>query len=257
MPLRLTILRFNSLGSTNSEAARQAAGGAPEGLCVVAREQTAGRGRKLRVWVSPADAGLYFSIVLRPRLEMKEWPMLTLMAAVAVADALREACDLEVDIKWPNDIHAGGRKLCGILAETVETPPQQGRACIIGIGINLTARAFPPELSEVATSIEKLTGSRPDVEVLLSALLRAIEHRYTRWQSVGGGEESRREWSRRSSYAEGKHVRVALGEEFFEGMTRGLASDGALRVETNDGKIRVVRAGDVTALRPVEGINEN
>ncbi|MBA3716594.1 MAG: biotin--[acetyl-CoA-carboxylase] ligase [Pyrinomonadaceae bacterium] len=256
MPLRLTILRFDSLASTNTEAARQAAGGAPEGLCVVAREQTAGRGRQQRVWVSPADAGLYFSIVLRPRLEMKEWPLLTLMAAIAVADALREACGLEVDIKWPNDIHAGGRKLCGILAETVENPPR-GRACIIGIGINLTARAFPPELSEVATSIEKLTGSKPDVEALLGALLRAIERRYARWQAAGGGAESRREWSRRSSYAEGKRVRVALGEEFFEGTTRGLAGDGALRVETNDGKIRIVRAGDVTALRPVEGMNGN
>src|SRR6201986_1895685 len=121
-----TILRFDSLPSTNTEAARQASLGAREGLCVVAREQTAGRGRRERAWVSPKDAGLYFSVVLRPRLDAREWPLVTLAAGLAVRDALFEACALETDIKWPNDLLARGRKLCGILAETVETP--RGRA---------------------------------------------------------------------------------------------------------------------------------
>src|SRR5918911_2070958 len=97
-----TILRFESLPSTNTEAARQAAIGAAEGLCVVAREQTAGRGRQRRAWVSPKDAGLYFSIVLRPRMEARAWPLITLAAALAVADALSEAFGLKADIKWPN-----------------------------------------------------------------------------------------------------------------------------------------------------------
>ena len=115
-----TILRFDSLPSTNTEAARQAALGAPEGLCVLAREQTAGRGRRERNWVSPKDVGLYLSVVLRPSLEARAWPLITLAAALAVRDALEEACGLEADIKWPNDLLAGGRKLCGILAETAE-----------------------------------------------------------------------------------------------------------------------------------------
>src|SRR5215212_5976700 len=103
--LRPLILRFDSLPSTNTEAARQAAQGAPEGLCVVAREQTRGRGRAGRDWISPIDAGLYFSIVLRPvGLPAQAWPLLTLMAALAVRDALFEACGIEPDIKWPNDI---------------------------------------------------------------------------------------------------------------------------------------------------------
>src|SRR5436309_13190204 len=103
--LRPVILRFDSLPSTNTEAARQAAQGAPEGLCVVAREQTRGRGRQERIWISPADAGLYFSIVLRPdKLAPQSWPLLTLMSALAVRDALLEACKLQTDIKWPNDI---------------------------------------------------------------------------------------------------------------------------------------------------------
>src|SRR5919112_1524101 len=116
-PFTPTILRFDSLPSTNTEAARQASLGAREGLCVVAREQTAGRGRRQRAWASPKDAGLYFSVVLRPALDAADWPLLTLAAALAARDALGDACALDADIKWPNDLLAGGRKLCGILAE--------------------------------------------------------------------------------------------------------------------------------------------
>src|SRR5918997_6345540 len=176
MPLCLNILRFDSLPSTNTEAARQAARGVSEGLCVVAREQTEGRGRQQRRWSSPADAGLYFSIVLRPQLEVRAWPLLSLMAALAVADALSDVCGLSTDIKWPNDIYAAGRKLCGILAETVET--SAGIACILGIGINLKTTAYPDSLRDLATSVEALTGSAPDVERLLQALTRAISSRY-------------------------------------------------------------------------------
>ena len=246
--LRPVVLRFDSLPSTNTEAARQAALGADEGLCVVAREQTRGRGRLGRVWASPPDAGLYFSVVLRPALDARASPLLTLAASVAAADSLRAACGVEVDIKWPNDLLAGGRKLCGILAETVETP--RGRACVLGIGINLTARAFPPELAGAATSVESVTGAKPDAEELLRELVRALGERYARLQSEGGVEETLKAWSSRSSYAEGRGVRVTADDAIIEGVTRGLETDGALRVETPAGEIRIVRAGDVAALRP-------
>lgn len=243
-----TILRFDSLPSTNTEAARQAAHGAPEGLCVVAREQTKGRGRAGRIWVSPSDAGLYFSIVLRPlSLEARAWPLLTLMAALAVRDALLEAHELEADIKWPNDILVDERKLCGILAETVEA--ETGRAVIIGIGINLNDDAFSPELKTNATSISSLTGGAPDSERLLQALIRALERRYKILQAANGAEETISEWSQHSSYAQGRRVRVQLDTENFDGLTCGLEPDGALRVETLTGEIRIVRAGDVTSLR--------
>ena len=104
--LAAQILRFDSLPSTNLEAARRAGEGASEGLCVVASEQTAGRGRLERQWVSPKGAGLYFSIILRPGFEQSAWPLLTLMAAVAVHDALLDSCALQTDIKWPNDLLA-------------------------------------------------------------------------------------------------------------------------------------------------------
>src|SRR5919107_2486598 len=128
------ILRFESLPSTNTEAARLASEGAEEGLAVVADEQTAGRGRLQRAWSSPKGAGLYFSILLRPTIPQNYWPLITFMAAIAVGDALREAAGVETDIKWPNDLLSGERKICGILAEGIETP--NGRAVIVGIGTN-------------------------------------------------------------------------------------------------------------------------
>lgn len=249
--LRPVILRFDSLPSTNTEALRQARLGAPEGLCVVAREQTRGRGRQERVWISPPDAGLYFSIVLRPTgLNARTWPLLTLMAAISVRDALLEACELETDIKWPNDILAGERKLCGILAETTETEAE--RAVVIGIGINLNDEAFPPELRMAATSVSSLTGKPPDAEQLMQSLIRALGARYQTLQAADGAALIIEEWSRRSSYAHNRRVRAALAAETFEGWTRGLEPDGALRVETDEGEIRTVRAGDVTSVRVID-----
>jgi BirA family biotin operon repressor/biotin-[acetyl-CoA-carboxylase] ligase len=248
-PFQPTILRFDSLPSTNTEAARQASAGAPEGLCVVAREQTAGRGRREREWVSPKDAGLYFSIVMRPRLEASSWSLVTFAVALAARDALREACGLETDIKWPNDLLAGGRKLCGILAETCETA--RGRACVVGVGINLSDAAFPPEIAARATSVEAESGAKPDREALLAALTRHLARRYESLQEPGGEAETLRAWAAGSTYAAGKRVRVALGDKSIEGTTRGLEADGALRVEIGSGEIEIVRAGDVTAVRTI------
>ena len=247
MPFQPTILRFDSIDSTNLEAIRQAKVGAREGLCIIAREQTLGRGRLDRTWQSPPDAGLYFSIVLRPELEINAWPLLTLMSALAVSDALMKACGLRADIKWPNDLCFDDRKLCGILAETVETVI--GPAAIVGIGINLKADSLPQTVSDLATSVESATGARPDSTRVLEELLKAIGERYDLLQSPQGREHTIREWCANSSYAMGRRVRVALGNDTFDGTTRGLEGDGALRVETQDGRIRIVRAGDVTALR--------
>ncbi|MGI8734110.1 MAG: biotin--[acetyl-CoA-carboxylase] ligase [Pyrinomonadaceae bacterium] len=241
------ILRFDSLPSTNLEAARRAAEGASEGLCIVAREQTAGRGRLERQWISPKGAGIYFSILLTPQLDPKAWPLITLMASLAVHETLLEACALQTDIKWPNDILHNEKKLCGILAETVETPT--GRAVVVGIGINLTSAAFPRELQEIVTSVESAAGKAPNLELVLQRFVTALESRYQQIQTPGGTAQIIAEWSSRSSYANGKQIRVSNGSHTLEGTTRGLQSDGALRIETETGEIKVVRAGDVTAVR--------
>jgi|SRR5215831_4978439 len=247
MPLQPTLLRFESIDSTNLEAIRQAKNGAPEGLCIVAREQTAGRGRLERRWHSHRDAGVYFSIVLRPGFETSSWPLLTLMAALAVVDALLKSCGICADIKWPNDIYVNERKLCGILAETTETP--SGPAAVIGIGINLTNDSLPAEVLRTATAIEDVTGQTADRETVLTELIKAITERYEAVQTAGGREHTIREWCAHSTYAFDRQVRISFNSDSFVGITRGLDGDGALRVETVDGKLRVVRAGDVTALR--------
>src|SRR5262249_15045992 len=163
------VLRFESLPSTNTELSRLASEGAEEGVSVVADEQTAGRGRLQRAWSSPKGAGLYFSILLRPKIATNYWPLITMMAAVAVYCLLGEASRLQGDIKAPNDLLSGERKIRGILAEATDTP--SGRAVIVGIGINLTQNAYPAELANVATSVWGATGRPADREALLAGLL--------------------------------------------------------------------------------------
>ena len=238
------ILRFDSLPSTNLEAATRAIEGADEGLCIVAGEQTAGRGRLGRQWISPPGAGIFFSVVLRPEFDQTVWPLITLLASIAVQETLLEACELQTDIKWPNDILHDEKKLCGILAETVET--NRGRAVIVGIGINLTKAALPRELESVATSVEAATKRAPDMELVIETLRRCFMTRYRDMKSPTGSSGVVRDWSQRSSYASGKRITVSESDDKFAGTTRGIEPDGALRVETETGEIRIVRAGDVS-----------
>jgi BirA family transcriptional regulator, biotin operon repressor / biotin---[acetyl-CoA-carboxylase] ligase len=241
--LKLKILRFESLPSTNTEVARQASEGAAEGLAIIADEQTAGRGRLQRAWSSPKGAGLYFSILLRPVIAVERWPLITFMAALAVGDALSEACGVTTDIKWPNDLLSGERKICGILAEAVETP--SGRAVVLGMGINLTADAYPAEIAAVATSVTEASGQAAERESVLAALVHALSRWYSLLHEPDGPEKIVAAWSSRSSYASGKAVQVANGDEVWQGITCGVESDGALRLKTADG-IKIVRAGDVS-----------
>jgi BirA family biotin operon repressor/biotin-[acetyl-CoA-carboxylase] ligase len=245
--LKPKVLRFESLPSTNTELSRLASEGAEEGVSVVADEQTAGRGRLQRAWSSPKDAGLYFSILLKPKIAVNYWPLITMMAAVAVYDALGEACRLQADIKWPNDLLSGERKICGILAEAIETPA--GRAVIVGIGINLTENAYPAELANVATSVSELTGRSADREAILAGLLRWLTHWYALLNESAGPESIVNAWSNRSSYAFGRMVQVSNGDDVWQGTTCGIERDGALRLRTEDGEIKLVRAGDVYSVR--------
>jgi BirA family biotin operon repressor/biotin-[acetyl-CoA-carboxylase] ligase len=247
--MKFTVLRFDSIGSTNTEALKQAKLGAGEGLCVVARRQTAGRGRHGRVWISEPDAGLYLSLVLRPKIENRFLPLITLTAAIAVHDTLAELCGLKPDIKWANDIHVNDKKICGILAEMVET--NGNLAIALGIGINLKSSNFPPELKEIATSIEAETNRIPDAETLLQTLTRLFAEYYRFLNAENGAEKIRSEWAKRSSYFAGKSVVVNLENETIYGTTRGLEENGALRVETDSGEIIMIQAGDVERLRKI------
>jgi BirA family biotin operon repressor/biotin-[acetyl-CoA-carboxylase] ligase len=151
---------------------------------------------------------------------------------------------VQTDIKWPNDLLSGERKICGILAESIDTPP--GRAVILGIGINLTENAYPPELANVATSVSEATGYAPDREQILAALLDALSRWYLRLEEPGLIIDA---WSNRSSYAIGKLVQVSNGDDVWQGTTCGIEPDGALRLRTSRGEIKLVRAGDVYSVR--------
>jgi BirA family transcriptional regulator, biotin operon repressor / biotin---[acetyl-CoA-carboxylase] ligase len=245
--LKPRVLRFESLPSTNTELARLASEGADEGTSIVADEQTAGRGRLHRPWSSPKGAGLYFSMLLRPAIPQDCWPLITFAAALAVADALYEASGLQTDIKWPNDLLSGERKICGILAEAIDTPA--GRAVIVGIGVNLTQHAFPAELVGIATSVSEATGRAAEREMILDALLPALSRWYSLLHEPGGREKIVAAWSSRSSYANGKLVQVNNGDEVWQGITSGIEPDGALRLKMPSGQIKFVRAGDVLSVR--------
>jgi len=241
------IIKFESIGSTNTEAMNQAKHGADEGLCIVAREQSAGRGRYGRVWVSEKDAGLYFSLVLRPQLAPRFLPLITLAAAVAVHDALESAFGLNCDIKWVNDLHVGDKKISGILAETTET--DSGLAVIVGIGINLKASNFPPEVADTATSVETETGNVPSLDQFLPSLTSSLGISCDLLYGADGPQKTCEAWTARSSYASGKEVRVvSLGEEI-RGITDGIEENGALRLRTSDGSIKIINAGEVEQLR--------
>lgn len=250
--MNVNILRFDTIGSTNDEALRQAKAGAGEGLCIVARQQTAGRGRNGRTWVSPPDAGLYFSVVLRPRLDAKSLPLITLMAGIAVHDTLHEL-GLTPDIKWVNDVLVGEKKISGILAEAAETAA--GLVVIVGIGINVTPANFPDEIAETSTSIAIETTRTVTISELEHSLVCFLEYFYRILSDGDGPAQIRDEWRRRSSYFSGKSVRVVLDNGSFSGVTEGMETTGALRVRADDGQLKIVNAGDVQRLR--SNIDEN
>jgi BirA family biotin operon repressor/biotin-[acetyl-CoA-carboxylase] ligase len=245
--LKPKILRLESVTSTNTELARLAAEGAAEGLSIVADEQTAGRGRLRRAWSSPKGAGLYFSILLRPGIPPDRWSLITFMAALAVGDALQEAAAVQTDIKWPNDLLSSERKICGILAEAIDTPA--GRAVVLGIGINLTNDAFPSELANVATSVSAAVGRSVERETIMAALSKALSRWYALLHEPDGCEKIVAGWSSRSSYADGREVEVSNGDEIWRGTTCGVEHDGALRLKTDAGEVKLIRAGDVSRVR--------
>lgn len=234
-----------STTSTNADVAEFASAGAPEGTCVVAEEQTAGRGRHERVWVSPSHAGLWMSVLIRPAdVPRVRWGWLPLLAGLAVRDAIRAMRMVPVGLKWPNDLvvqhaacggSAGTAKLGGLLSEVVEPD-----GVVIGIGVNvsLTGAELPtPE----ATSLF-LEGGDTDRDALLAGILIALQQRLAQWRA---GDERLADDYRDACVTIGRLVDVVLGpENRLNGVVIGIDPDGHLLVDS-DGSTRTVTAGDV------------
>lgn len=242
-----------SVESTNTALADAARDGAPHASVLVAEEQTAGKGRLGRTWTAPARSGLFTSILVRPATPAASWTWLPLLAGLAVRDAVRTACDLEIGLKWPNDVvvrggELSGRKLGGILCETV---PEHA-AIVVGIGLNVSLR--PAELpTPQAASLAQLTEGPTDRDTLLRALLRAFGERYARWAAAGGdaGKAGLADAYAQACTSIGLEVRAELpGGREVTGRATGVGASGALLVSTADQGEVGVGAGDVVHLRP-------
>ena len=223
-----------SLPSTMDAAAALAQAGAAHGVVVAAEQQTAGRGRRGTTWESPPGAGLYFSVIVRPASTLS---LLTLAAGVGVRDGVAAATGLAPDLKWPNDLLVGRRKLAGILAEG-HAIGHADQAVIIGVGLNVQPASYPPEVSLRATSLEGELGRPVDREALLAAVLLGLRDRLAALEQSAG--DILQAWREASPSAIGTRVEWDGGR----GVTAGIADDGALLVRTSAGSERVI-AGEI------------
>jgi BirA family transcriptional regulator, biotin operon repressor / biotin---[acetyl-CoA-carboxylase] ligase len=248
---------YPCITSTNDVAARLADAGAVEGTWVVADEQTAGRGRRGRKWASPPGAGLYLSVIFRPQSaavrDDRTTPLLTLMAGVAAAQGVRAATGLAPGLKWPNDLvieppgersgFSRFRKLAGILAEAAATGGEL-QSVVIGIGINLTGAAYPPDVEARATSIEGELGRPVERAAVLVEVLAALAS-WRRALIDGGQRELLDTWRALAPSSRGRRVRwMAAPDRSIAGITQGIDDTGALLVKTDGGVERII-AGDV------------
>lgn len=234
-------------GSTMDVAATAALEGAPEGWLVVAGTQTAGRGRRGHTWASPEGAGLYASLILRPRTTRHVGEtaapasLLTLAAGVAVADGIETATGLSPTLKWPNDVFCG-RKVAGVLAEAHGIGAGT-QAVVLGLGINIRDGALPPGLRDIATSLEAAAGRTIDPGQILSEVLSALAEQYAAI-SDGRAAGMLAAWRRRAAPCFGRAVEWDEAGERRHGEASDVSEDGALLVRTSSGTARVV-AGEV------------
>ena len=233
--------------STNTAAQQAAAEGAPEGSVYLAEEQTAGRGRGTNSWDSQRSAGIYGSVILRPALPPSEILVLTLATALAVHAAVREidsGLSSSIDLKWPNDILIGGKKVCGILTE-MNSEPMRVRYIVAGIGINVNQTGFPPELETLATSLRLASGSEWSRVELTAALLKSLHREYSQLISQADARASiLRRFAEHSSWVQGKEVRIEETFSPLHGITAGLDQRGFLLLQTASG-MQTVLSGTV------------
>ncbi len=239
------IFTFETLASTNDDLMERARAGAAEGVVVVADKQTKGRGRFDRSWSSPSGCNLYFSILLRPRLFPAALPQITLTAAVSLCETLRAATNLEVQIKWPNDLWIGRRKICGILTE-MTTRGETVEAVVLGIGLNVNMEdpIIPEALQGIATSLSCEAGRRFDRARLLQKLLVSLDRDYRLFLREGF-EPFRKRFAERS-LTRGRDVTTSVsGREVF-GRTVGVSRNGGLLIREKDGRVLELHSGEVS-----------
>lgn len=238
------IYAYETTSSTMDVAHRLAAAGEPEGSVVVAEGQGKGRGRLGRAWISPQGKGIYASILLRPRVPLSQVPLITLMAAVAVARAVGSAAPLKPQIKWPNDLLVNGKKVAGILTE-MNAELNRVNYVILGIGCNVnTPKSLLPAR---ATSLAQELGTRVSRLEVARGFLLEMDRLYDRCLRQGFGEVLE-EWRGLAGFL-GRRIRVAVYDRVVDGQAVDVDQSGALLVRTDTGLVEAVSAGDVLVVR--------
>ena len=236
---------FEQTTSTNDVIEKLARDGVKEGVVVFAESQTRGRGRLGRKWISPARKGLWFSILLRPDLRPQETTQLTVASATALRRAIQSETGLKPEIKWPNDILIGGKKVAGILTE-LSAELDKIRCVVLGIGIdvNLDAGELPAELKKTATSLKIETGEAVSRAELAAAILRELDEDYSR-VCAGKFQKIADEWEDHCATI-GRNVTVQIGDRKIRGRAESLGEDGALLLRTEHGHLERITGGNVT-----------
>ena len=240
------IYSYRKVGSTNLLGFRLAETGAEEGTLVVADEQTKGKGRMGRSWYSPPRLGLWMSLILRPDIPPFKAPGLSICAGLALAQTIKEMTGIEAKIKWPNDCLIDGKKVGGILLE-LSAELDRINFVIVGIGVNVnhSAKDFPKNLSQTATSMKIKLGKDISRLALLTSFLKKFERIYLDFKK--NGLSPQKEMIKSFSSLLGKKVTVKFGKERIEGMAENIDENGSLVIKTKKGE-KVVRAGEVTVL---------
>ena len=241
--MNVNVVHYKEVDSTNAEARRLSVEGAESGLVVTAKKQTAGKGRRGRSWESPADENLYLSILLRPSLEPEKAPMLTLVMAYSVAKALQKE-DIQVLIKWPNDLVLSGKKVCGILTE-MNLSGAQVEDVIVGVGLNVNTMKFPDELEDKATSLRKETLRELECGELLQLILKEFDKQYQRFLENQDLEFLQEDYNA-MLINRGREVMVLEPGKEYLAKALGINKLGELLVRKEDGSTEAVFAGEVS-----------
>lgn len=235
---------FEEVDSTNTKAKRLAEEGIPHGTLVVADHQTAGKGRRGRLWISPKGKNVFMSLILRPDLLPSSASMMTLVAALAVRDGMEAATGLKGLIKWPNDLVVSGKKICGILTE-MSAELEGIHYVIVGMGINTNMEEFPREVAEKATSVLLESGKPVRRSQLIAAVLEAFERYYDIFLSQGDLSGLISVYNNNMVNA-GKEVCVLDPKGAYKGKALGITEKGELLVKTPEGEVKHVVSGEVS-----------
>ncbi|MDD5722229.1 MAG: biotin--[acetyl-CoA-carboxylase] ligase [Syntrophales bacterium] len=241
------IFHFSDTDSTNLQAEHLANEGAPEGTVVVAEWQTRGRGRRGRSWFSPTGEGICASFILRPQISPNEAPKLTLMASVAVAEAILACAPVNASIKWPNDVLIGGRKVAGILTE-MKAEMDRVYHVVIGVGINVntTRESLPSDIRDKATSLFIETGRFFSRAVILRTCLELLEE-YNKTFKTHGFDPIMKRWKQLTKMI-GTKISVDVIDTTYTGIFQDINEDGFLIMRDQEGMLRRIISGDVSPL---------